>query len=380
MDTLFLFTTHLNQDGCFCLRRAPNGTLNALPAQRDFAEIQKLQKDCNTLIIETSVHASLLSLEFPWIPERKARAAIPYALEEKLAQPVHELHFAFDRALYQNNRYLVAIISNQRIRFIMDLLKEKNIEFTSITLDWFALEPEELCLTESTLLVNTPDFKGALTGDLAEAYLKNHITHKPLLFEDSKTNFIPTDWTKDQGTSYAWIAQRILKSRVINLCQGEMQHDHKPDLTKKGYQIVIGLGLLWLISIIGVNAINLYFLNKQTQNIDKQIAVIYREFFPDAKQIISPKFRIEQLLKSNNRDEQNRFWYLLNQFSALTPSGQFTLEQLHYQNKTLSLTLVSPDFAHLEHLEKELKKVPIHVRQTQASMREQQVVATLELT
>lgn len=108
--------------------------------------------------------------------------------------------------------------------------------------------------------------------------------------------------------------------------------------------------------------------------------MIYHEFFPDAKQIISPKFRITQLLKNNNEEDQNRFWFLLNQFAKVMKNDRITLEQLRFQNKTLSVTLISTDFASLEELENELKKLQLKLKQTQASTHEQQVVATLELT
>lgn len=378
MDTLFLFANHLDETGCFCLKMSADGALIAPPAQRSFAEIKSLQTECKTLVIEASEHVSLLNLEFSWLPERKARAAIPYALEEKLAQPVDELHFAFDKARYKNNQYLITVISKQRIRYLMQLLNEQSIEFSGITVDWFALEPQELCVNEATLLINTEDFKGALSGELADIYLKNHPQYQPLLFADS-TIPIDSSFPKSQETSYIWIAQRILKSQLMNLCQGEMQHGNKADLIKKGYQLAGVLFCLWLISLLVVNAIKLHLLNKQTQKIDGQIAAIYHEFFPDAKQVISPRFRITQLLKSNNVEEQNRFWFLLNQFAKVMTSDHNALEQMRYQNKTLSVTIISTDFASLEELENELKKLQLKVKQTQASTREQQVVATLEL-
>lgn len=378
MGTLFLFSKYLNDEGCFCLKLNTKGEIETPPAQYSFSEIKTMQQDCDTLIIETSTNASLFSLELPWLPERKARIAIPYALEDKLAQSVNQLHFAFDKIRYQNDRYLITIISKQRIRYLMDVLAEKNIEFTAITLDWFALNSEELCISEQNLLVNTDDFKGTLSEDLANIYLKKHPEHSPLLFNDSQIE-VPSDLAKNQETSHVWIAQRILKSKPMNLCQGEMQHDNKPNWIKKGYQLAGALFCLWLISLMLVNTINLHFLNKQTKQVDEQIAAIYHEFFPDAKQIISPKFRIMQLLKNNNK-EQTRFWFLLNQFSKVMNSEQFSLEQFRYQNKTLFVTLVSSDFAHLEKLENQLRKLQLNVKQIQASTHEQRVVATLELT
>lgn len=148
MDTLFLFARHLDEAGCFCLKMNADGVLIAPPAQRSFDEIKSLQTECKTLVIEACEHVSLLNLELSWLPERKARAAIPYALEEKVAQPVDELHFAFDKVHYQNNQYLVTVVSKQRIRYLMQLLNEQNIEFSAVTVDWFALEPQELCISE----------------------------------------------------------------------------------------------------------------------------------------------------------------------------------------------------------------------------------------
>lgn len=378
MDTLFLFTKHLDENGCFCLKITADGTLIVPPAKRDFIEIKTLQNECKTLVIETSEQASLLNLELSWLPERKARAAIPYALEDKLAQPVDELHFAFDRARYQNNQYLITVVSKQRIRYLMQLFQEHDIEFVGITLDWFALEPKELCFNEATLLINTDEFKGALKEELIDIYLKNHPDQEPLLFTDSPPAY--SSFPKKQECSSVWIAQRLLKTKLMNLCQGEMQHGDKANLLKKKYLLTAALFCLWLISLLAVNAIQLHSLNKQTQKIDEQIAVIYHEFFPDAKQIISPKFRITQLLKSNNTEDQNRFWFLLNQFAKVMKNDRITLEQLRFQNKTLSVTLISTDFASLEELENELKKLQLKVKQTQASTHEQQVVATLELT
>lgn len=378
MNTFFLFTSHLNDEGCFCLKLDADGTINVPPAQRSFSEIQIMQKECNTLVIETCIHASLLDLELPWLPDRKARVAIPFALEDKLAQSVDELHFAFDKARYKNNAYLIAVIGKQRMHSIMQLLAEKKIVFTAITLDWFALNSEELCVSENTLLVNTPDFKGALSGDLAETYIKNHPLSEPLLFSDSQL-FNKSTASKHHETSYVWIARRILKTKLLNLCQGEIHYGTQTDLIKKGYYLATALFGFWLLSLILVNSLNLYFVNKKTAKTDQQIAVIYKDFFPDAKQVISPKFRISQLLKSDNSEEQARFWFLLNQFSKAMNTKQFTVEQLHYQNKTLSIMLTSSDFASLEQLEQQLKKSQLKVKQTQASTHEQQVVATLEL-
>lgn len=379
MDICFLFTKELNEQGCYCLTLTEDGNIISPPLQRSFSDIKSLQENCQTIVVESCQNASILDLELSWLPERKASIAIPYALEEKLAQPVEELHFAFDKLRYQNNHYTVAIVSKYRIQYIIHLLEEHQIEFEVLTLDWFALSPQELCVTDSCLLVHTNEFKGALSNELANTYKNTHPNDTPLLFQDSQLDAYAS-MTKSSEFSQIWLAKRLLQAKPLNLLQGEMQPNKKSDWIKKGYRLSGMLCIIWLLSIILVNSINLFSLNKKTQEIDQQISVIYHQFFPQAKQVISPKFRITQLLGSNASDSQSQFWFILNQLANAMKNNALAVQQLRYQNKTVSITLVSPDFTHLETIENNLKQLKLKVKQTQASTKDQQVVATLELS
>jgi len=378
MDTCFLFTKYLSDEGCYSLKLSTTGELVSPPALRNFAELHDLQKEARTIVVETCENASLLELELPWLTERKARIAIPYALEDKVAQQVDDLHFAFDKNHYRNNKYLVTVISKQRLQLIMQWLDEHRLDFEAITLDWFALDELQLAISENVLLINNDDFKGCLSGDLARTYIKRHSLNQVLVFQDSSIP-LTSESIKSSEHSFTWIAQGLLKRKPLNLCQGDMQHGNDSDWIIKGYQLAGALFAVWLFSLIMVNALALYSINKQTAKIDEQIATIYHQFFPEAKQVISPKFRIKQLLENNTADGQTHFWFVLNQFAKAVKDNPLTVEQLRYQNKTLSVTIVSADFASLEALEKTLKNLKLKVKQTQASTRNKQVVATLEL-
>lgn len=378
MDNCFIFTKHLGDNGCFCLKMSQTGELVVPLEFRDFSQLKALQKECRTIIVETCTKAMLLGLAIPWLPERKARIAIPYALEDKVAQAVEELHFAFDKFHYHNNQYLIVVIDKQKIRKLIQFFDEGDIEFDAITLDWFALEPQELVISESELLINNDDFKGVLTGELAQTYLQNHPQNPAIAFQDSKLSTV-SPVSKKEEHSYTWISGRLIKSKPLNLCQGEMQHGKTTDWIKKGYQIAGLLCGIWLISVLLVNWFTLHSLNKQMDTVDQQIAAIYREFFPEAKQVISPRFRISQLIGSHATNNQTRFWFILNQFANAMKDSGMTIEQLRYHNKIISVTLVSSDFESLQKIENKLKQLQLKVKQTQASTKDQQVVATLEL-
>lgn len=379
MDTCFLFSHELDTEGCLCLKMSPDGDLLLPLAKRSFDDIKAMQIDCSTIIVESSENACMLELELAWLPDRKARIAIPYALEDKLAQPVDEMHFGFDKLRYNDKRYLVTVISKSRMQSIMQSLADNDISYNLITVDWFALSFHQLIVSGSVLLINTDEFKGALSAELADSYLKNHPLNTPLRFTDSAINLDQDIETQDED-SRIWIAKRLLHGKPLNLCQGEMQHNSDDAWIKKGYQLVAALGLFWLVSLLVVNGISLYSVSKKSAKVDAEIAVIYHQFFPEAKQVISPKFRITQLLSTSNAESQAHFWFLLGNFAKAMENSKLTVDQLRYQNKVLLATVASADFPNLQKLENALRSKQIKVKQLQASTKDQQVVATLELT
>jgi general secretion pathway protein L len=379
MDRCFLFTHDLDAQGCTVLKLSQLGGLVVPPMRQTFEEIRNLQHDAKTLVVETAAHASFFELELPWLAERKARTAIPFALEDQLSEPIDELHFAFDKKRHRDGRYLIAVMSNQRLDFILKLLAQEGIDFQALTLDWFALAPQEVVVSGRHLLVHREDFKGTLLGDLAHNYLQIHPSVTPLSFPDSALKFDKQE-NQPEPYGYLWVAKRLLKNSPLNLCQGLLAQKVKNDWLQKGYRYAGVLAGFWFFSLLALNALNLHALRNKTKEVDQHIEVLYRQFFPDAKQVINPRFRLTQLLGSSASDTQVHFWYLLNEFAKAMKNQNLNLKELRYQTNTLFVTLNSPDFISLEALENTLKKAHLKVRQTQASTQDERVVALLELT
>lgn len=141
MTTCFLFADQLDENACLSLCLDPSGQVAAPLQMRSFAEIKDLQKDAHTIVVLPTEKASVQEVELPWLGERKGRAALPYALEEQLAQPVPSLHFAFDKAHYQNQRYLVVVMDKQYLLNLIKTVMEAGLLFDAVTIDWFAVMP-----------------------------------------------------------------------------------------------------------------------------------------------------------------------------------------------------------------------------------------------
>lgn len=380
MATCFLFSQQLDEEHCLSLCLDEKGQVESPLTLRSPDEVRAIQANARTVVVMPTALASIHEVELPWLAERKARAAIPYALEEQLAQQVTSLHFAFDRQHYQHNHYLVVVIDKQLLSDLIDKLDGLDLDFDIITLDWFALGENQACFTETSLLVNDKAFKGALSLSLSAVYLDaNPLASDILVFKDSLESLPKSSFTEVASLSHVWIAQRLLNSAPLNLCQGELQQGINKQRITWWYQASALLFAAFLVSLIAINGYTSYFLTQKIAVIDRQIAVIYREFFPQAQQVISPKFRINQLLKSGAASSDEVLWQLLDKLASAFHASDFIIEQMRFQNQVLSVSLSSKDFAALERLQLGLKQAQVKVTQTQAASRDERVIATLEL-
>lgn len=381
MTTLFIFAEQLNEVGCGCLSISDNGQIIIDFAHRSFDEIQQLQLDSDqtTVVIPTS-QASLHRVELPWLGEKKARSALPYALEDQLAQSVESLHVAFDHQHYNQGHYLVVVCDKTYLNQLIVTLKQHQLSFDQITIDWFALDNNQCCLMPNYILVNYDTFRGAVGSELIDIFLSqitpiDQIFRFTDSFNYSEKSLVTID-TQEQSS--VWIGKRLQQAASINLCQGEFVNGSKS--SNRSWLIAAGAMIaLWLVSVIVGNSLQLHRINQQINSLDQQIAVIYHQFFPQAQQVISPRFRIGQLLKSNQGSSDQTFWLLLNNLAQANKAGSH-IERLNFQSNMLQVTLVSSDFAELETLQTWLSQHHIKVKQTQASTRDGQVTSTLELS
>ena len=382
LATCFIFTRAIDLEQCLSLRIDEHGEIDAPLALRSIQELQLLQINARTVVVLPSESSSLHEIELPWLADRKARAAIPYALEEQLAQSVTTLHFSFDRQHYQNNRYLVAVTDKPFLVELIAKFDALNLHFDILTLDWFALKEGEACVTEHGILINEPGFKGALNGELATIYLSSMASPPTFYtFNDSMPLVETVNPIPSKTPSSVWIAQRLLHAHMVNLCQGDLQHDTGPRSCKQWYQASgILLGAL-IASIFIFKGFYLHSLTTRSMELDKKIAVVYRQFFPDASQVTSPKFRIEQLLKSGLATGDTAVLRtLLDQLASAMKGSDVTIEQFHFQRRVLSVALVSKNFSALESLQLRLQQANVKVTQSQATSHEHDVAATLELS
>ncbi len=390
MYTCYLFVDKFDDENCLSIRLDQNGMIVDDLAVRSIDEFRSLQHNSRTVVVISTQLISIHTVEAPLLNYNKARSVISYALEENLAEPIINLHFSFDKNHYFGGKYLVVVIKKDIILELQIKLESLQIEYNEITCDWFALNVGEVCIIANRYLVNDVNFKGALDLDLFQVYLKSQtdLSHI-IIFNDSPALSKAEKFTKINLDSYAWIAIQLYKRNSINLCQGDYAHNSDSDVAKKYFKLAGILGCIWVSGLLISSIISLVILNHQLNYYDKNIAVLYRKFFPDAKQVISPKFRISQILQKNQSGYNGLFWQLLAKFSNVVREINtkktehnyiVTIEQIRMQNSNLAITISCNDFEVLEKIESGLKNQRIKVHKSGVVTHGDKIISTLELT
>jgi general secretion pathway protein L len=324
--------------------------------------------------------ASLHQLDLPWLGERKSREAIPFALEEQLAQPVSSLHMAFSKVFYQQGRYLVVVLDKAMCLQWVHRLEAAGVVFESMVLDWFALNPEEVLITSTGILVNQQQFQGALGEYLAADYLKKYPLSEGYYCSNSSTILRYPSMRASTVTVQEWIAKRLLQTPTINLCQGDVKPIVSATLDLIWLRRLGVLFGMWVLTAFCMKAMRLFELNTSLAQTNTQIERVYHAYFPAENSVSNPKFRIEQLLKSNASTQQRLVWFLIQALSsAVNQHADISLEQVNFQAPKLSVKLVAPNFAALEAFENQLKKGAVSVNQLSAASADNRVSAVLEL-
>jgi len=381
MATLFILTEQFNSKGSNCILLDKNGQILEPLAARTAEEIIALQQDAYTILVLPSTRSGLFSIELPRLDARKARAAIPYALEEEIAQPISSMHFAFSNRFYQNKHYLVVATDTTFLQQLTAQFQEENIYFDEITTDWFALPSNSGCITHTCLLVNNTDFKGALTGAIAEDFLATHPELPLISFNNSLPKLSAESSQLIDTQDQEWIAKQLLQAPRINLCQGAFKKETQEVTTRFWLRLSVGFAGGLLACWLSLTVLSLLLINHKTNQVDEKIAAIYRNFFPDAKRVISPRFRISQLLDTGESSRKEAyFWMLLGKLVNTFNADTVTMDDLRFQNETLSMTLSAKDFSALEQLRERLQKEGVNVSQSQASSQDGAVIATMEMT
>lgn len=380
------------------------GTLLESEVQTAFSTIPTINRSVLVLIPSTDI--VLTSVDIPSKQWQRVVQAVPYALEEQLAEDIDNLHFAIGKRDAMGNM-AVAIIAHKQMVTYLQQLTTVNLTPTVLIPDILAVPQLEqgwgILPIDNIVLVRTGAQAGfaiepqCLTTALSMALLEHKTdlpqqlviftdTHTPSLLPDLQELEIPIFEEVHETNRFAWLVQGIAKNNFLNLLQGTYRPHNKIVNLWRPWRLTAML----LILLSGLHIAKQIFayqqLVQQRQILTAQIEKIYRETFPQTHKIVNPRVQMEQQLQQlrtqhNPQISTDHFLYWLNQLSTpLQQAPGFNPKQIDYQPGQLDFYLEIDNLQALEHLKQRLSRLGFTAEIQSATSRSQVVASRLRIT
>jgi general secretion pathway protein L len=346
------------------------------------------------------VPAEQVGLHLATLPTRnvrQVRRAVPFVLEDQLAESVDNLHFALGPAGTGTERS-VAVVSRAQMESWLDALTAAGIRAQELTPDVLALPLEDegwtLYLGAERALLR----KGRVDGFACE------LENLPLLLQaaleeagedgppritvyregdaDGPADLPPGPEYHTRPCPEGLLSVLGRARSELNLLQGpfELAAPWKRQLSQ--WRFAAALAAAWIL-VIGAGAlVEGMRLHAQATQLEAANRQLFFEVLPDTSRYVAARSRIQRRLdelESGERDS-GLFVILAQAAEALAAHPELTLEQLQFRAGNLDLNLLAKDTQILEELIQRLRDNALEAQLVSASRDGDQVRGRLRVS
>ena len=318
-------------------------------------------------------------LQLPTQNLQKMLKAVPYAIEEFIADDIENIHFVVAKA---NSAACVVGIDKATLQSVIDDFQAADIFIEKII-------PDTLCLSankqqwvalnyHSHSYLQTDTLNGMMVPHdvlayIVESKLDDDATVKPekiLLFSESENTavFELESLVKHNieiiNISYnthplVVFCGNYRQALPLNL----LQHDFKVKSKSAGYwqhwRLAAALAGTWLILHLGVTAFQYNQIKQENMLVKNQIEKIYKTAFPKSRKINNPRRKMEQKLKqlkiSSGNTSSGLLYMLKKSFNGLNQETRdITFQSITFRNNRMDIGLDSKNLQAIENLNKKL--------------------------
>ena len=326
----------------------------------------------------------LTTVHIPARSSAKIRTALPFALEENLADDVEDLHFAMGDK-QENNRLPVAVVAREKMSRWLERLNEVGIVPVIL-----AAENHGLAKIPGTLSVLVDD-KTTMFNDGADAeFSMQDVKPSEVLViagqlgetqqedgEDSGHLVVFCTSEQDENLSHDWIALRhelhsvdvnvlpdgvlpklavtVAAGHGINLLQGLYGKKTEYGTLLRPWKIAALLLLGLTVVGMAMKGVGYYQLLQDEATLRAQFNAEYRLLRPgDTREIIDPVATVESLRRGAGASAAPQVFLpsLRELGAALDANSGAAIEAISYRAGVVDLQLTAPDVATLDKIQK----------------------------
>lgn len=335
-------------------------------------------------------------VQLPARSQRQAMQALPFVVEEQLADDIEHVHLAIG-AKRTDGRWPVLVVDLAIMAALLDLCEEKNLRLRSVFTDAQLLPAAQgqlsILMHGDRVLLHGDSIVAALDFDIASGmvgllvgervFTQVDIRHDAgddrhdLLAQQLSSEFSAAGETKvsittsEQSLAPALVSARI--STAINLLQGRFVV-RQPSGTVAWWQIAAAVVVFAWLGQFGLQVSSGWFFNRGATKLELIAEDQYRKLFPEAKQVSNPRKRLESRLAAGSEGGAETSFAVMfgNSVQALNtlPDREgISIEQLRYESKrgSLEMELKAKSIDQLDQFKQALGKKGLSARISSAN-------------
>lgn len=319
------------------------------------------------VVLVPGAEVSLYEARVPGRNRQRALRAIPFALEEQLADDVETLHFALGASL-GDDRYPVAVVDRQRMDAWMAQLREAGVSAHQWVPDTLALPRTDgwsLLSEADTVLVRSGDYSGFASDMDTFPVLVSMMAAREQLPETARAfgavtlelEGVDVDLDDSRLQPLDVLARGWFAGPVIDLLQGAYSRREEWGRLLRPWKATAAL-LIAVLVLAGVSAgLNYYHLTRQKTQLETEIQALYKQTFPRARRIVNPRAQMEQQLKQLQRSSggSTNFLGMFAETANVVRTAQgITVKGASYRDGRLDLDLLADNLQLLDALKQAL--------------------------
>jgi general secretion pathway protein L len=395
-----------------------------LPQAGALEQLAEKAKNREVITFVPACDISLKSLNVPSKSTKAMRLAVPYMLEDELAQDVEDLFFAYNdiKIAGNENNCFVAVVEHAQLEqwqawlstgnisckkmvpdvLAMPLTNDPNIasvitlgeqiiirqgQWQGITIDtntWPIIsqsfstsdkveqnqdEQEDTVEDES---VNTTEEGFSLNAysSLPESTVELTVNAMP---EELPLALLAATYSKDQAGKF-------------NLLQGEFKTKEQRSPALKSWFWAAGIATLALLLNIGIKGAELLQLNSQQAQVERQIINTYKKAFPKTKRVRVSTIRSQMKRKLNElggASGESSFLTILTQLQpalALVPEIKPQTLKFDGKRNEIRMQAVASDYQYFDKLKIALEDNELNVSQGAQNNQGEQISGSFSIT
>jgi general secretion pathway protein L len=326
----------------------------------------------------------LTSVHVPARLNAKVRTALPFALEENLADDVENLHFAIGER-QENDRLSVAIVTHEKMSRWLQRLSEVGIEAAIVVAENQGLAKipgtMSVLIDNATVMFNDgadaefsmqdvkPSDVLVMTGHLGETQQEDgdNSTHLVAFCTPEEEEKLSHDWIALRNELHSVdvnvlpdgvlpkLAVTVAAGHGINLLQGRYGKKTEYGRLLRPWKVAALLMLALAFVAVAMKGVAYYQLTGDEADLRAQFNAEYRLLRPaDTREIVDPVATVESLLRGAGTSSAPQvFLPSLHELgAAIAANAGAKIETITYRAGVIDLRLTTPDVATLDNIQK----------------------------